>query len=378
MIEPSATGRLRDQAEELRRAGREVFDLTAGELPGPTPEHVVAAAARAASDPANHHYGPAAGEPALREAVSEWASRRYGTAVRAAQVAITNGAKQAIFNTLLALTQPGDEVIVPAPYWVTFPAAATLAGATPVIAPAAPRALLPGPEELESVRTSATRAVILASPHNPTGLTYPADTVRELAAWALRHELWLIADDTYAELAFQAAPSPARMLPEIGERLVTVASTSKSHVMTGWRTGWLIAPLAVVRDATAIQSHTTSNVSRVAQAAALAALRGPDIPAATRQRLIQARDRVLELLEPLSLSDPTPTGAFYHFPDLSGYYRDDVELAAELLEQAQVATVPGSAFGGPGHLRLSYAGDQAEVEGGVKRLVGHLLARRGN
>jgi aspartate/methionine/tyrosine aminotransferase len=303
------------------------------------------------------------------------AARRYRRPVSTDEVVITNGAKQAIFNTLRALTGPGDEVIVPAPYWVTFPAAVTLAGATPVIAPPGPGPSLPDAAALDRVRTRATRAVIIASPHNPTGLAYPPGAVRQLAAWALRHDLWLIADDTYAELAFADSPSPAQVMPEITERLVTVASTSKSHAMTGWRTGWLIAPPAIAAITTAIQLHTTSNVNRAAQAAAHAALTSPDMLAVIRPRLMSTRDRMLELLKPLGLDRPVPQGAFYHFPDLSRYGRDDVALAAELLERAQVATVPGSAFGAPGHLRLSYSGSASEVERGVTRLARYLARR---
>lgn len=373
MTEASPTGRLRERAAALRAAGRDVIDLSAGELADPTPEPIVDAAVRAARDPSTHHYGPAAGEPALRAAVAAWAAARHDAPVAAEQVAITNGAKQAVFNALRALLRPGDEVVIPSPYWPTFPAAVTVAGGVPVCAPTGSDTVLSDLDALERVRGSATRAVIVASPHNPTGLAYSADRVRELAGWAIERDLWVIADDTYADLAFEPAPSPALVVPAVAERLVTIGSTSKSHAMTGWRTGWLVAPAAVVRESVAIQSHTTSNVNRVAQAAAAAALERPDIPAGARARLRHARDRALALLAPLDLEIPVPDGAFFLFPDVRPFAADDVALAEALLVDAGVATVPGSAFGCPGHLRLSYGGEPDRVADGIGRFVAHLM-----
>jgi aspartate aminotransferase len=361
----SATGRLRDQAAELIRAGRDIVDMTAGELADPTPEHIVEAATRAARNPELHHYGRIAGDPELRSAVATWATARVGRPIEVEHVLVTNGAKQALFNALAALLEPGEEVIVAAPTWPTFPAAVRLAGGSPVVAPLDPELLLSGARAFEAVRTETTRAVIVTSPHNPSGLTYSPAEVRRIAAWADEHGLWVIADDTYVELAFtETAPWGA-------ERLVTIGSTSKSHAMSGWRTGWLIAPSEVIDRAIAVQSHTTSNVNRVAQAAAAAALTGPDVVTPVRRRLERQRDRVLARLEPLGSVGPRPGGGFFVFPAVAG---DDVALAERLIAEAGVATVPGSAFGCPGHLRISYGGPPDRVDEGVGRIVAALAA----
>ncbi|MFC7328293.1 pyridoxal phosphate-dependent aminotransferase [Marinactinospora rubrisoli] len=368
-ITASPTGALRELARSLRAEGRDIADLTAGELATPTPPHIVEAAVAAARDPARHGYGSAAGDPALRDAVADWAGRSLGIAVDRTQVAITNGAKQALHNALRTLSGHGDEVIVPAPYWVTFPEAVRLSGAVPVVAHPRQGNGLPDVADLEAVRTGATRAVIICSPHNPTGLVHDEAQLEAIARWAAAHHIWIISDDTYRDLTFVRTRSTPEFARTAGCDVVSIGSTSKSHAMTGWRTGWLIAPAEVTATATAIQSHTTSNVGRVAQAAALAALTGPDVAARTSRRLVDLRDELVGILQDAGIPIRPPQGAFYLFPSMPGTDRDDVALARTLLEDAGVAVVPGTAFGMPGHVRVSYAGAPEAVADGVRRLA---------
>lgn len=367
-VEISTTGRLRDQARKLIGEGKDVIDLTAGELAIATPRHIVEAAAAAAHDPTNHHYGSAAGDLELREAVAIWGARRLGAEIQSRQIVVTNGAKQAIFNGLSTVLSPGDDVLIPTPAWVTFPASVRLAGGMPVLVERDADGRPAGAAALERACTRATAAVIIASPHNPTGHAYTATELAELAAWARARGLWVLADDTYADLAFEAAPSLGEVDAGLLERLITVGSTSKSHAMSGWRTGWLIAPPGISDTAAAIQSHTTSNVCRVAQKAALAALTGPDVATSVRDQLRRARDTALALLQEGGLPCITPSGAFYLFPNVA-QHGDDVALADRLLTHAGVATVPGTAFAAPGHLRLSFSGDPRRVTDGLERIV---------
>ncbi|MGI8305850.1 pyridoxal phosphate-dependent aminotransferase [Saccharopolyspora hattusasensis] len=373
-ITTSPTGGLRELARSLQAEGRDIVNLTAGELATPTPPHIVEAAVKAAHDPARHGYGSAAGDPECRDAVAGWAGRSLGIEVDRSHVAVTNGAKQALHNALRSLVGHGDEVIVPAPYWVTFPEAVRLAGAVAV--PAHPRSGggLPDVADLDAVCSAVTRAVIICSPHNPTGLVHDESQLEEIAQWAAEHGIWIVSDDTYRDLSFVQARSTPEIARNAGCEVVSLGSTSKSHAMTGWRTGWLIAPAEVVATATAIQSHTSSNVCRVSQAAALAALTGPDVAAQTRRQLKELRDELLGVFEDAHIPVQTPQGAFYLFPAVPSNDRDDVGLVVRLLEDAGVAVVPGSAFGVAGHVRVSYAGAREAVVDGVRRLTTALRA----
>jgi len=375
-ISASPTGALRERARSLQAQGRDIVNLTAGELSLPTPLHIVEAAVGAARDPKYHGYGNAAGDPELRDAVADWAGRSLGVRVDRSHVAITNGAKQALHNVLRALFGPGDEILVPAPYWVTFPEAVQLAGATPVVAHAGSGRGLPSLADLDAARGPATRAIIISSPHNPTGLIHESREAAELTRWAATHGIWIISDDTYRELSFVDVDSVPQLAEQAGCRVISIGSTSKSHAMTGWRTGWLIAPREIVPTATAIQSHTTSNVSRVAQAAALAALTGPSVADETRTALRVLRDELVAILADAGVAVEVPQGAFYLFPEAAVADQDDVSIATGLLDEAGVAVVPGSAFGAPGHVRVSYSGTADEVREGVRRLAGYLGDQR--
>lgn len=371
MVALSPTAQLRLGAAELRRSGREVFDLSAGELNLPAPRHVVAAATKAAARTESHHYGPTAGEPELRQAVARRVGARYAADLEPGNVLITHGAKQALFNTFSALVEAGDEVLVPAPYWVTFPSSVRLAGGVPVIVDPAPSTLKITVGELEAARTPATKALVLCAPNNPSGLVYDGAELAAILDWAVQHELWVVFDETYVDLAFGEVPAPAVLRPEAAERMVTVGGVSKSFAMTGWRVGWAVAPVEIVGRATAVQSHTTSNVSRVAQAAALAALEGPDVSTRFRSVLRHRLDLCAAALGPLGLY-AEPDGAFYLFPDVSSRGYDGVGLAEALLDRG-VVVVPGESFGCPGRIRVSFAVDDRELEQGL-RVLGDVLA----
>lgn len=371
MITLSPTARLRHRAAALRSSGTDVYDLSAGELDLPTPTHIVAAAVAAVARSENHHYGPPAGNERLRHAVAARLGLRAPGAVSAASVLITHGAKQALFNALVALLRPGDEVLIPAPYWVTFPSAVHLAQGLPVIVRPPADSLKITPECLDAGWTPATRALVLCSPNNPTGLVYGESELADILGWAADRNLWIIADETYVDLGFHPVPAPAITEPRVTERLITVGGVSKSFAMTGWRVGWMAGPQKVIDAAVAVQSHTTSNVSGVAQAAALAALTGPDVTAGFRSLL---RDRLAlctALLEPLGMLDAPPDGAFYLFPNIGRFDLDDVRVADRLLD-AGVITVPGTAFGCPGRIRLSFAVDESQLRTGLRTMAGVL------
>lgn len=371
MITLSPTARLRQRAAALRSSGTAVYDLSAGELDLPTPAHIVAAAADAVTRPENHHYGPTAGDEHLRHAVAARLSPRVPGAVSTRSVLITHGAKQALFNALSALLHPGDEVLIPAPYWVTFPSAVRLAHGAPVIVRPPVDSLKITPESLDAAWTPATRALLLCSPNNPTGLVHDEPELAGILGWAVERNLWVLADETYVDLGFRSVPAPAVTEPRITERLITIGGVSKSFAMTGWRVGWMAGPQKLVDAAIAVQSHTTSNVSGVAQSAALAALTGPDVTAGFRSLLHDRLTLCTALLEPLGVLDAPPDGAFYLFPDISRYASDDVQMADRLLDSG-VITVPGTAFGWPGRIRLSFAVDENQLSIGLQIMAGVL------
>jgi aspartate aminotransferase len=386
-IAESATLAVDAKAKALKAAGEDVIGFGAGEPDFPTPAHVVEAAARACREPRFHHYTPAGGLPELRAAIAAKTSRDSGLAVDAAQVLVTNGGKQSIYQAFATLLDPGDEVLLPAPYWVTYPEAIALAGGVPVLVEAtAASGFRVGVEQLEAARTPRTKALVFVSPSNPTGAVYPAEEVAAIGRWAAEHGVWAVCDEIYEHLVYgdnRFSSMPVRA-PELADRCVVVNGTAKTYAMTGWRVGWMVAPADVVRAAANLQSHATSNVCNVAQAAALAAIEGDQGEVG---RMRAAFDRRRRRMHELLLTIPgvdcvEPQGAFYAFPSFQGALgrtlrgrtpATTMELAELVLEEAKVAFVPGEAFGAPGHARFSYAlGDDDLVEGitRVAKLLG--------
>ena len=381
-IAESATLAVDAKAKALRAAGRPVISFGAGEPDFPTPDYIVEAAAAACRDPRYHRYTPTAGLPELREAIAAKTARDSGFAVEPSQVLVTNGGKQAIYNTFAALLDSGDEVLVPAPYWTTYPESIRLAGGVPVdVVTDESSGYLVSVEQLEAARTGRTKVLVFVSPSNPTGAVYPPEQVAAIGRWAAEHGLWVVTDEIYEHLVYGEArfSSMPVLAPELAERCVVVNGVAKTYAMTGWRVGWLIGPPDVVRGATNLQSHATSNVANVAQVAALAAVSG-DLAAVARMRAAFDRRRttmVRMLNEVPGVTCPEPQGAFYAYPsvqDLLGHrlrghqLRSSAQLCELVLEEAEVAMVPGEAFGTPGYVRLSYAlGDDDLVEG-VTRL----------
>jgi aspartate aminotransferase len=381
-IAESATLAVDAKAKAMKAAGRPVIGFGAGEPDFPTPSYVVAAAAEACGVPRNHRYTPAAGLPELREAIAAKTKRDSGLEVSASQVLVTNGGKQAVYTAFATLLDPGDEVLLPAPYWTTYPEAITLAGGVPVEVQTDEQAgYLATVEQLEAARTPQTKVLLFCSPSNPTGAVYPPEQVAAIGRWAGEHGIWVITDEIYEHLVYGDAEhvSMPVVAPELGDRWVVLNGVAKTYAMTGWRVGWLIGPADVVKAATNLQSHLTSNVANVSQVAALTAVSGP-LDAVTEMRTAFDRRRrtIVDMLNEISgVLCPEPEGAFYVYPSVKGLLGKSIrgrvcttslELAALALEEAEVAVVPGEAFGTPGYFRLSYAlGDDDLVEG-VSRL----------
>jgi aspartate/methionine/tyrosine aminotransferase len=381
-IAESATLAVDAKAKALKAAGKPVIGFGAGEPDFPTPDYIVEAAVAACRQPAMHRYTPAGGLPALKEAIVAKTARDSGLQVTPAQVLVTNGGKQAVYEAFATLLDPGDEVLVPAPYWTTYPEAIRLAGGVPVPVVADEQSgYLVSVGQLEAARTPRTKVLLFCSPSNPTGAVYPPELVEEIGRWALDAGLWVLTDEIYEHLTYggvTAASLPV-VVPELAERCVVVNGVAKTYAMTGWRVGWVVGPTDVVKAATNLQSHATSNVANVSQAAAVAALTG-DLSAVARMReaFDRRRQTIVSMLREIpGVACPEPQGAFYVYPSVKGLLGrsirgrtagDTVELAELLLEEAEVAVVPGEAFGTPGYLRLSYAlGDDDLVEG-VSRL----------
>ncbi len=387
-ITESATLAVDAKARALKAAGRPVIGFGAGEPDFPTPDYIVAAAVRACADPRFHHYSPTPGLPELREAVAAKTARDSGYQVSAGQVLITNGGKQAVYQTFATLLDPGDEVLLPTPYWTTYPEAITLAGGVPVPVLADERTgYLTSVADLEAARTPRTKVLMFVSPSNPTGAVYPPEQVAEIGRWAAGAGLWVITDEIYEHLVYDGArfASIAVAAPELADRCVVLNGVAKTYAMTGWRVGWMIGPPDVVKAAANLQSHATSNVCNVAQAAALAAVTG-DLSAVERMREAFSRRRLTMtsmLNEIPGVRSPLPEGAFYCYPSVKGVLGKELagrrpestaELAELILENADVALVPGEAFGTPGYFRLSCALGDADLEEGITR-IGKLLAQ---
>jgi aspartate aminotransferase len=382
-ITESATLAVDAKAKALKAAGEPVIGFGAGEPDFPTPAHIVEAAAAACRDPANHRYTPAAGLPELREAIAAKTARDSAYAVDASQVVVTNGGKHAVYNTFEVLLNPGDEVLLPAPFWTTYPEPIALAGATPVILPTDERTgFRVTVDQLDAACTENTKALVFVSPSNPTGAVYPRAEVEAIGQWAVERGIWVITDEIYEHLTFgdHRFTSMPTVVPELVDRCVVLNGVAKTYAMTGWRVGWLIGPADVVKAAINLQSHSTSNVCNVAQRAALAAVAGPldavvEMRAAFERRAATAH-KLLNGIPGVSCIEPE--GAFYAFPNLTGLLGRPVagreatttaELADILLDEAKVAVVPGEAFGAPGYARLSFALGDDDLGEGLTRIA---------
>jgi aspartate/methionine/tyrosine aminotransferase len=382
-IAESATLAVDAKAKALKAAGEPVIGFGAGEPDFPTPAHIVDAAAEACRNPAMHRYTPAAGLPDLRAAIADKTKRDSGVEVTSGQVLVTNGGKHAVYAAFQTLLDPGDEVLLPAPYWTTYPEAVALTGATTVEVPtdetAGFRATV---EQLEAARTPRTKALVFVSPSNPTGAVYPPAEVAAIGRWAHEHGIWVVTDEIYEHLTFgeHRFTSMLTAVPELADTCVILNGVAKTYAMTGWRVGWLIGPPDVVKAAINLQSHSTSNVCNVAQAAALAAVSGP-LDAVVEMRGAFARragiaHRILNGIEGVTCIEPE--GAFYAYPNLTGLLGRPIrgrkaattsELAELLLDEVKVAVVPGEAFGTPGYARISFALGDDDLGEGLTRIA---------
>jgi len=377
-IAESATLKVDAKAKALQAAGRPVISYAAGEPDFATPAHIVEAASAAVLDPRNYRYTPAAGLPELRQAIADKTLRDSGYVVDASQVIVTNGGKQAVYQSFATIIGAGDEVLLPAPYWTTYPEAIKLAGGVPVeVFAGADQDYLVTVAQLEAARTSKTKALLFVSPSNPTGSVYSEQQTRAIGEWALEHGIWVISDEIYQNLVYDGvrAVSIVDAVPALADTTILVNGVAKTYAMTGWRLGWMIGPADVIKAAGNLQSHLSSNVSNISQRAAIAALKGPqDSVELMRQAFDRRRKAIVAGLNAIDgIHCPTPQGAFYVYPDVSLLMQrlgisTSLELADYILEKAEVAVVPGEAFGPSGFIRLSYAlGDEALAEG-VARL----------
>ena len=385
-IAESATLAVDAKAKALKAAGRPVIGFGAGEPDFPTPDYIVSAAASAAAVPANHRYTPTPGLPDLRDAIVAKTKRDSNYEITADQVLVTNGGKQSVYQAFATIVDPGDEVILPSPFWTTYPECIKLAGgkAVEVFADESQNYLVTV-EQLEAARTPKTKALLFCSPSNPTGSVYSPEQVKAIGEWALKNNVWIIADEIYEHLLYDGAKAPSMpvVVPGLADSTIIINGVAKTYAMTGWRVGWMIGPKDVIKAATNLQSHLTSNVSNVSQRAAIAALTG-DLSAV--HKMGEAFDRRRKLIVGLlneipGFECPMPTGAFYVYPSVKGALgktirgkvaKTSAELATIILDEVEVAAVPGEAFGPSGYLRFSYAlGDDDIVEGigRIKKLI---------
>jgi len=377
-IAESATLAVDSKAKALKAAGRPVIGFGAGEPDFPTPDYIVNAAIDAAKTPANHRYTPTPGLPELREAIVKKTKRDSNYDITSDQVLVTNGGKQSVYQSFASILDPGDEVLLPSPYWTTYPECIKLAGGVSVeIFSDETQNYLVSVEQLEKALTPKTKVLLFCSPSNPTGSVYSSDQVKAIGQWANKNGLWVITDEIYEHLLYDGAvaPSICVAVPELADRTIIINGVAKTYAMTGWRVGWMIGPKDVIKAATNLQSHLSSNVSNVSQRAAIAALSG-DLSAVHKmgEAFDRRRKLIVKLLNEIpGVSCPTPTGAFYVYPSVKGVLGKEIrgkrpttsaELATLILEEVEVAAVPGEAFGPSGYLRFSYAlGDEDIVEG---------------
>ncbi|MEZ7827263.1 MAG: pyridoxal phosphate-dependent aminotransferase [Aquiluna sp.] len=382
-IAESATLKVDSKAKALIANGRPVISYAAGEPDFPTPAHIVEAAAIAVRDPKNHRYTPAAGLPEMKEAIVQKTLRDSGTKITTSQVIVTNGGKQAVYQAFQVILNDGDEVLVPAPYWTTYPEAIKLAGGKQVdVFAGSDQGYKVTVEQLEAAYTPRTKALLICSPSNPTGAVFSKQELTDIGNWAAtKPNLWVISDEIYQNVVYDGirAYSITELVPEIQDRTIMVNGVAKSYAMTGWRLGWMIAPDDAAKAAGNLQSHLTSNVSNISQRAAIAAITGDQEPI---EQMLAAFDRrrklaVAELNKIPGMMTPNPEGAFYVYPDVSGLLgktwagkqiTSSLELADMILEQAEVALVPGEAFGPSGYLRMSYALSDDQLLEGIHRM----------
>jgi aspartate aminotransferase len=383
-IAESATLKVDAKAKALQAQGRPVISFAAGEPDFATPAHVVEAALAAVKDPKNHRYTPAAGLPALREAIAAKTLRDSGWAVEPSQVVVTNGGKQAVYQACATILDSGDELLVPTPYWTTYPEAIALAGGVPIeVFAGADQDYKVTVDQLEAARTPKTKALLFVSPSNPTGAVMNLDETKAIGEWAAKHGLWVIADEIYQNLVYDEgvdhAVSIIEAVPALADRCILVNGVAKTYAMTGWRLGWMVGPQAAISAAANLQSHLSSNVSNISQLAALAALTGDQTAARTMRDAFNARRRVIVdgLNAIQGIHCPEPMGAFYVYPDVTGLLGKEwsgrmattsLELADIILDECEVAAVPGEAFGPSGYLRFSYALGDADLAEGIARL----------
>ncbi|MDP4803775.1 MAG: pyridoxal phosphate-dependent aminotransferase [Candidatus Nanopelagicales bacterium] len=381
-ITESATLAVDAKAKALKAAGRPVIGFGAGEPDFPTPDYIVEAAVAACREPRWHRYTPAGGLPELKEAIAAKTLRDSGLTLTPNQVLVTNGGKQALYNAFATLLDPGDEAILPAPYWTTYPEAIRLAGGVPVeVMSDETTGYRVSVEQLEAARTPATKVLVFVSPSNPTGAVYPPADVKAIGEWALEHGIWVITDEIYEHLVYGDAvfSSMPVLVPELADTCIVINGVAKTYAMTGWRVGWMAGPADVIKAATNLQSHATSNVANVSQIAALAAVSG-GLEAVDEMKLAFDRRRLLivDMLNAIpGVECPMPEGAFYVYPSVKGIFGRDIdgatanssaELADLILDKVEVAVVPGEAFGTNGYLRLSYATSDADIIEGVGRM----------
>ncbi|QNV40384.1 pyridoxal phosphate-dependent aminotransferase [Rothia amarae] len=381
-IAPSATLAVDAKAKALKAEGRPVIGFGAGEPDFPTPDYIVDSAAEALKDPKNFRYSPAAGLPELKKAIAEKTLRDSGVTIDPSQIIVTNGGKQAVYEAFATVLGEGDDVLLPAPYWTTYPEAIRLAGATPIeVFAGSDLEYKVTPEMLEEAYTPATKALIFVSPSNPTGAVYTAEETKAIGEWALSKGIFVISDEIYEHLTYDSVPfiSILKAVPELAENTIVLNGVAKTYAMTGWRVGWMYGPTDVIKAATNLQSHLSSNVNNIAQHAALTAVSGSlDAVDKMHEAFDRRRKAIVEGLNAIDgVVCPTPKGAFYVYPDVQGLLgktidgvtpRTSAELAELILEKAEVAVVPGEAFGPSGYLRLSYALGDDDLAEGIARI----------
>jgi len=381
-IAESATLAVDAKAKALKAQGRPVIGFGAGEPDFPTPDYIVEAAAAATHVVANHRYTPTPGLPELRDAIVAKTKRDSNYEITADQVLVTNGGKQAVYQAFATIINEGDEVLLPAPYWTTYPECIKLAGGVSIeVFADETQNYLVSVEQLEAARTPKTKAILFCSPSNPTGSVYSPEQVKAIGEWALKNNIWVISDEIYEHLLYDGASAPSMpvVVPGLADTCIILNGVAKTYAMTGWRVGWMIGPKDVIKAATNLQSHLTSNVSNVSQRAAIAALTG-DLKAvhAMGEAFNRRRALIVGLLNEIpGFVCPTPTGAFYVYPSVKGVLgktirgktpKTSAELATLLLEEVEVAAVPGEAFGPSGYLRFSYATSDADIVEGIGRI----------
>jgi aspartate/methionine/tyrosine aminotransferase len=381
-IAESATLAVDAKAKALKAAGRPVIGFGAGEPDFPTPDYIVDAAAAATKVVANHRYTPTPGLPDLRDAIVAKTKRDSNYEITADQVLVTNGGKQAVYQAFATIVNPGDEVLLPSPYWTTYPECVKLAGGVSVdVFADETQNYLVTVEQLEAARTPKTKVLLFCSPSNPTGSVYSVEQVKAIGQWAVKNNIWVITDEIYEHLLYDGATAPSMpvVVPELADTCIIINGVAKTYAMTGWRVGWMIGPKDVIKAATNLQSHLSSNVSNVSQRAAIAALNGNlDAVHKMGEAFNRRRKLIVGLLNEIPGFDcPTPTGAFYVYPSVKGVLGKTIrgktpttsaELATLLLEEVEVAAVPGEAFGPSGYLRFSYATSDEDIVEGIGRI----------